>query len=152
MRPLRSQRGATLMEVAATAALLAVVILAVTTVLQSSSSASRRNEDMAQAVMTARTVMEEIKLHLKNESSIFLHGQEINLNRMRSAGSDLQEIFAPSDGSQFRIIIRSGEPEEAYAVNGTFRSIGAYFRKITVTVIHLQSGLDYTLEAYAEIQ
>lgn len=151
MRHFRSQNGLSLIEIMATIAVLGVAIAAIVSLLQTGTATSRHNQELDQAVMLTRTVMEEVKNHLKQDDAITVFGQPINLKQLRESAPYQQEIGWPAASPEYRIRIESTVPGEVYEVNSEFHITGAHFRKITVTCEYLPADLNYELESYVEI-
>lgn len=151
---MKNQRGYTLIEILASITLLAVAILTITYALQQSSLSTKQNNDKDSNTLVARTVMEEIKTTMKNQSlqSATLYGQTINLNELRQLSTTT--IYSPSTADKkIQIDITSTSiPSSAsiVTIKGTNYDINNYFRLVQVTSTNVATNKTYTLQAYVE--
>jgi Tfp pilus assembly protein PilV len=153
---MRNQKGLTLVEVLGSIVLLSVAILSLTYVIQQASVHTRDNEKTDQSVQITRTVMEEIKKNLKNQTStsVRVYGKDIPLSAMRSAsGMTSFTINYPNDANpQYRILIQSAASGLG-SVNISevpTADLDQLFRKITITSTNISSSKQYQLEAIVE--
>lgn len=148
---MRNRKGITLVEVLASVTILAIALLAIVYMLQQTTLFSKKNNDRENNVQVARTVMEEIKVKLKENTNIAPFGETIPITDLIAANSVTLPSTFSSANKTVRIDVNSTVPTTSIPIKGTSYSIGQFFRLIEVTCTNVNSKDTYSLQAYVEI-
>lgn len=153
---MRNRKGITLIEVLASVTILAIALLAIVYMLQQTTLFSKKNIDKENNVQVARTVMEEIKVNLKEATPrIAPFGSTIDLAGLKGNPVVSLASFYSSSSQAVRIDVKSLTPPASatgnITIKGTAYQISNYFRLIEVTSTNVNSKDSYRLQAYVEI-
>ena len=150
---MRNRKGITLIEVLASVTILAIALLAIVYMLQQTTLFSKKNIDKENNVQVARTVMEEIKVNLKEATPrIAPFGSTIDLAGLKGSAEVSLTPFYSSSSQAVKIDVKSKVPTTSVSIKGTSYPIRDYFRLIQVTCTNVNSNdKPYSLEAYVEI-
>ncbi|MBD2848217.1 prepilin-type N-terminal cleavage/methylation domain-containing protein [Paenibacillus sp. IB182496] len=151
------QAGFTLIEVLGAVVLLAIAVTAAVYLLGQTALFSGANARAGESVTIARTVMEELKHHLRSGGTIDLYGQQVDLAALQSTAPPYTlgaALHAPdAEAPQFDITVQSLAPAHAeLTLDGETYEIDHYFRYIRITVASRSQDSRYTLEGYAAYQ
>jgi len=157
-----NQRGLTLTEVLGSTMILAIAVLSVTLLLQQSTLFSKDNQEIDQAVIITRTLMEEIQHQLAVQDNITVFNQPVALSLLKEnlpsvSGTSYKypvDLYYPNSADrQFRFTIESLkiEPEnDTYLVKDKEFNVSKYFLHLKITCTSLKTGKTFELESYVE--
>ena len=151
---MNNQRGVTLIEVLGSVALLAVAILTITYALQQSTVFSKDNEQIDQSVQITRTVMEELRGHLSDQSrrTVAIYGQDVDLDQLRAGTNSPIMLYYPDRTHvQYTLSISAatgGLPP--VGMGNDALELDSRFKQITIYCEPPGKNKPYELQAYLE--
>lgn len=155
-RLVRNEKGLTLLEILAAVVLLSIAIMLFTNLFANAFERSAKEQKQDEFVVIARTVMEEMKVHLpqSTSTSITLFGQTVGIGNFRTTAPPVPAItlsYPDASTPTYTVTIRT-EPVTDYnvAVSGHNFDIRNYFRRVIVEVRHPGLDKSYTLESLIE--
>lgn len=149
---MKNRKGFTLVEILAGITILAIAVLAFAYLMQQTTWFSKQNDTQETNIQTARAVMEEIKVNLKDGKDITSLETPITIASIKN---EIPPISIRSEQQSIRIDIQSlpisdNLLRDPPKIKGFPIKVEDYFRNIKVTCTNVQTNKSYTLQAYVE--